>query len=158
MNWWLGGIWLVACGGVGIYLYRQSAERVKFYAGLIDFCHYLTAEIGFHQQSLPELLAHYHSPVGGKCCALLADYQKILIAKADLTREKCQTLTPDRTVAEFLYSLGRLGSAEERDKIAAAQAVFADRHTAAQHHLQTKASITLKLLIIIGIAGVILWI
>ncbi len=81
----------------------------------------------------------------------------MLAQKTDLTRARCQALTADPTVAEFLYQLGRTGRETEQDKISAARAIFVTKAQQAQHDLQTKASIILKLLIIIGIAGGILW-
>ena len=46
---------------------------------------------------------------------------------------------------------------QEQDKINAARAIFDAKAKQAEHELKTKASIILKLLIIIGIAGGILW-
>lgn len=154
----MGGLCLVTCVAVGIYLYRQSWRRVQFYTGAIEFCHYLQTAIGFTRPPLPVVVQQFLPQATTEFATVLTGYGQLLDQQTALTREKCTALSPDPDVAEFLYQLGRTGSVTEQAKIANALQVFDEKKQRADTHLRTKASITLKLLIIIGIAGVILWI
>ena len=89
---------------------------------------------------------------------MLNNYLQLLRNKVDLTRARCSALTGDSVLTEFLYQLGRTGRTTEQDKITAMRVIMNDKLQGARHVLQTKTSIILKLLIIIGIAGGILWI
>ena len=154
----MGGLCLVTCVAVGIYLYRKSWRRVQFYTGVIEFCHYLQTAIGFTRPPLPVVVQQVLPQTTGEFATVLTGYGKLLAEQKALTRAECAALTTDPDVAEFLYQLGRTGSVTEQAKIMNALQIFDEKKQRATEHLRTKASITLKLLIIIGIAGVILWI
>jgi len=102
-------------------------------------------------------VAAYLPVCRGGCYAVLKNYWQLLRDNVDLTRARCVALTPDVMLSEFLYQLGRTDRATEQDKIVVARNIFDAKAKQAQHNLQTKTSIILKLLIIIGIAGGILW-
>lgn len=157
MKWWLAGGWLLVCVLIGCYLYRQQHNKARDYQQWVAFCDYLHQAIGFALQPLPQAVAAFLPTCSGGCHAVLSGYLHLLRDNDDLTRARCATLTADATIAEFLYRLGRTGRATEQDKIAAARVLFNDQAQQARHILQTKTSIILKLLIIIGIAGGILW-
>lgn len=157
MKWWLAGGWFVACVLVGCGIYRQQLGKARDYTQWVAFCDHLNQAIGFALQPLPQVVAAYLPVCRGGCQTVLKGYGQMLAQKNDLTRARCQALTADPTVAEFLYQLGRTGRETEQDKISAARVIFVAKAQQAQHDLQTKASIILKLLIIIGIAGGILW-
>ena len=158
MRWWLAAGWLIVCWLIGCGIYRQFWRRAKDYQTWVAFCDYLHQAIGFALQPLPQAIAAYLPVCHGNCQIVLSRYWQLLQDKVDLTRTRCTALTADVTLAEFLYQLGRTGRATEQDKITTARVIFQDKAQQAQHDLQTKASIMLKLLIIIGIAGGILWI
>ena len=157
MNWWLAGIWLVTCVCIGLGIYRQQWNKVRDYAGWVGFCDHLHQAIGFALQPLPQAVAAYLPVCRGGCQHVLTDYLQLLNGKKDLTRAGCSKLTTDATLAEFLYQLGRTGRQTEEDKISAVRNILQSKAEQAKHDLQSKASIMLKLLIIIGIAGGILW-
>ena len=157
MKWWLAGGWFVACVLVGCGIYRQKWNQARDYAQWVAFCDHLHQAIGFSLQPLPQAVAAYLPVCRGGCQVVLRGYLQLLERKTDLTRARCQGLVGDATVSEFLYQLGRTGRETEQDKIMAARAIFQTKAQQAKHDLQTKASIILKLLIIIGIAGGILW-
>lgn len=157
MKWWFAGGWFVACVLVGCGIYRQYWNKARDYAHWVAFCDHLHQAIGFSLQPLPQAVAAYLPVCRGGCQAVLNGYLQLLEQRSDLTRARCQTLTTDTVVAEFLYQLGRTGRETEQDKINAARTIFDSKAQQSQHDLQTKASIILKLLIIIGIAGGILW-
>lgn len=138
-------------------LYRARA-RVKFYQALIAFCQHLHTEISFALKPLPQIIAGYQDTPSSEFNQVLRGYAQLLQNKADLTREQCLALSTDHDVAEFLSGLGRTGSPQEITKIANATQVFTAKEQQATTYLREKASIICKLLIIIGIAGVILWI
>ena len=151
MNWWLAGIWLIACVLLGLGIYRQQWSKVRDYTCWVEFCDHLHQAIGFALQPLPQAVAAYLPVCRGGC-------QRVLLnSKKDLTRAACAQLIVDTTLAEFLYQLGRTGRQTEEDKIAAVRQILQTKAEQAKHDLQSKASIMLKLLIIIGIAGGILW-
>ncbi len=158
MNWWLAGGWFTACVLVGCSIYRQQWNRARDYAMWVTFCDHLHQAIGFALQPLPQAVSDYLPICRGNCRVVLNRYWQCLNDKVDLTREKCAELTTDTTLAEFLFQLGRTGRATEQDKIVAVRAIFQNKAEQARHDLHAKASIMLKLLIIIGIAGGILWI
>lgn len=157
VKWWLAGGWFVACVLVGCNIYRKHLGKARDYAHWVAFCDHLNQAIGFALQPLPQAVAAYLPVCHGGCHAVLDGYLQILTDKTDLTRARCQDLCTDMTVSEFLYQLGRTGRETEQDKINAARAIFDAKAKQAEHELKTKASIILKLLIIIGIAGGILW-
>lgn len=158
MKWVLAGGFFLICTAVGVGIYQRSAAKVKFYHALIGFCQHLNTEISFALKPLPQIVTEYQHTPSAEFNQLLAGYAQLLQDKADITREQCLALTADSEVAEFLYSLGRTGSTQEKTKIANAEQSFAAKKTQAETYLHSKASIICKLLIIIGIAGVILWI
>ena len=157
MKWWLAGGWFVACVLVGCGIYRQAWHQARDYRQWVAFCDHLSQAIGFALQPLPGAVAAFLPVCRGNCQVVLNGYLQLLKQHTDLTRERCQELTQDATVAEFLYQLGRTGRETEQDKINAARAILTTKAEQAGRDLQTKASIKLKLLIIIGIAGGILW-
>ncbi|MCM1404527.1 MAG: hypothetical protein NC133_03460 [Prevotella sp.] len=157
MKWWLAGGWFVACVLVGCGIYRQQWGKARDYRQWVAFCDHLHQAIGFALLPLPQVVTDYLAVCRGGCQSVLKGYGQLLAQKTDLTRARCQTLTADTAIAEFLYQLGRTGRETEQDKISAARAIFDAKAQQAQHDLQTKTSIILKLLIIIGIAGGILW-
>ena len=157
MKLWLAVAWLIGCIWLGINLYRRQWNQVRDYAGWVGFCEHLQQAIGFALQPLPQAVESYLPTCRGQCYTVLTGYLQLLKQKVDLTRARCSQLTADTMLAEFLYQLGRTSRETEKDKIMAAHAVFAEKAKLAKHDLQTKASIMLKLLIIIGIAGGILW-
>ena len=157
MKWWLAGGWFVACVLIGLGIYRQQWQKVRDYNFWVAFCDHLHQAIGFALQPLPQAVSAYLPVCRGDCHAVLSDYLQLLKDKVDITRERCSRLTMDAVLWEFLYQLGRTGRETEQDKILAARTIFSDKVKQAKHDLQTKASIILKLLIIIGIAGGILW-
>ncbi len=158
MKWFMGGACLIICVTVGVVLYRRSWRRVQFYTGVITFCHHLQTALGFTRAPLPTVVGQVLPQISGDLATVLTNYKQLLDGQTALTREKCQTLTTDGDLAEFLYQLGRTGSVTEQVKIDHALTTFTAQKQQATEHLRTKASITLKLLIIMGIAGVILWI
>ncbi|MBO4823476.1 MAG: hypothetical protein J5580_02825 [Clostridia bacterium] len=158
MNWWLAGGWFVACVLVGISIYRQQWRKVRDYVNWVGFCDHLHQAIGFALQPLPQAVAAYLPVCRGGCRVVLNNYLQLLQHKQDLTREGCSVLTANSTLAEFLYQLGRTRRDIEQDKIVAVRAILVAQAEQAKHDLHSKASIMLKLLIIIGIAGGILWI
>ena len=158
MNWWLAGGWFITCVLVGCGIYRQQLNRARDYACWVGFCDHLHQAIGFALQPLPQVVAAYLPISYGGCAIVLKNYWRLLNERLDLTRTRCSELTADTVVAEFLYQLGRTGRETEQDKIKAARMLFDEKARHARSVLQTKTSIILKLLIIIGIAGGILWI
>ena len=157
MKWWLAGGWLLGCVLVGCYLYRQQQNKVRDYQQWVAFCDYLHQAIGFALQPLPQVVAAFLPTCNGGCHTALSGYLQLLRDNGDLTRTRCTALISDSIIAEFLYQLGRTGRTTEQDKITAIRAILVNQAKQAQHILQTKTSIILKLLIIIGIAGGILW-
>ena len=157
MNWLLGLGWLGACVVAAVIVYQRSAGQVKFYTDLTNFCRYLGTEISFALTPLPKIVAGFQ-PRHAALRQVLTGYQQLLQSKENITRGKCAELTTDADVADFLCGLGRTGSITELDKIKTAVALFTAKKDQAMDNLQSKASIISKLLIIIGIAGVILWI
>jgi len=158
VNWWLASGWLVICVLLGVGIYCQQWHRLHDYYDWVKFCDHLHQAIGFTLQPLPQAVAAYLPVSHGGCQNILNNYLLLLKQRVDLTRERCATLTTDTMLAEFLYQLGRTGRETEQNKIVAARTIFNEKAQQAKHDLQTKASIMLKLLIIIGIAGGILWI
>lgn len=157
MNWWLAICWFVTCVLVGAGIYRRQVNQVRDYVSWVAFCDHLHQAIGFALQPLPQIVAEYLPVCRGGCRLVLSNYLDLLNAKVDLTREQCQLLTSDSVVGEFLYQLGRTGRETEQNKIVAMRALLSERVQQTKHDLKTKASIMFKLLIIIGIAGGILW-
>lgn len=158
MKWWLAGGWFLACVLVGCGIYRQHLNRVRDYQQWVAFCDHLHQAIGFALQPLPQVITEFLPVCRGGCHAVLSAYLQLLDERTDLTRARCQTLIVDPVVNEFLYQLGRTGRETEQEKIVAVRQTLITKKEQAQHDLQSKASIMLKLLIIIGIAGGILWI
>lgn len=158
MNLWLAGGWFLACVLVGCGVYRQQWNKVRDYRQWLAFFDYLNQAIGFALQPLPQAVAGYLPICQGGCQVVLKNYLQILTQKTDISRERCQDLVAEPTLAEFLYQLGRTGRETEQDKIHTVNKIYTAKKEQAEHDLKTKASIMLKLLIIIGIAGGILWI
>ena len=158
MNWWLAVGWFVACVLIGIGIYRGQVNKVRDYVNWVGFCDHLHQAIGFALQPLPQAVTAYLPVCRGGCYLVLKKYLELLNSRADLTRERCVSLINDPVLSEFLYQLGRTGKETEQDKIVATRVLINEKAEQAKHDLRNKASIMLKLLIIIGIAGGILWI
>jgi hypothetical protein len=158
VNWWLAGAWFVACVVLGCTIYRQQWCKVRDYENWVGFCDHLHQAIGFALQPLPQAVADYLPICHGNCLTTLTNYLKLLNDKVDLTRARCAELVANNMLAEFLYQLGRTGRQTEQDKIMTTRILLSEQVQQAKRDLQTKTSIVLKLLIIIGIAGGILWI
>lgn len=158
MNWWLAGGWFAVCFLIGAKIYRQQCNQVRDYTLWVAFCDHLNQAIGFAMQPLPQAVSAFLPVSHGGCYNILNEYLHLLHQKNDLTRERCVTLTSDTVIAEFLYQLGRTDRATEQEKIIAVRTILHEKAQQAKHDLQTKTSIIFKLLIIIGIAGGILWI
>lgn len=154
----MAGGWLLGCVLIGCHIYRQQWLKTRDYAEWVSFCDYLNQAIGFALQPLPQTIKSYLPICHGNCHDVLERYWQLLDHKIDLTREQCQKLTNDSTLCEFMYQLGRTSYETEQNKISKARAIWVDKAQQAKHDLQCKASITLKLLIIIGMIGGILWI
>ena len=157
MKWWFAGGWFLACVLVGMGIYRQQLNKVRDYQQWVSFCDYLHQAIGFALLPLPQVVAEYLPICRGGCRNVLSNYLQLLNGRNDMTRARCQDLVADATVNEFLYQLGRTGKETEQDKINAVRQLLLAQKLQAERDLQSKASIMLKLLIIIGIAGGILW-
>ncbi len=157
MRWWLAGIWFCGCCLIGLRIYRQQCNKVRDYQNWIAFCDHLNQAIGFALLPLPQILHDYLPACRGGCRTVLSNYLQMLEKNMDMTRECCQTLSCDPVLVEFFYQMGRTGRETEQDKIIALRTVLQQKQEQAQQDLRSKASIMLKLLIIIGIAGGILW-
>lgn len=158
MKWFCAGGWFLACVLFGCGIYRKQLQKARDYAQWVAFCDHLNQAIGFALQPLPQAISDYLPVCRGGCRSVLNNYLQLLKQGKDLTRERCQMLIADPVVNEFLYQLGRTGRETEQNKINAVRKLFVAQQDQAHHDLQSKASIMLKLLIIIGIAGGILWI
>ena len=154
---WLAGGWFLICVLIGCKIYRQQWNKVRDYKNWVSFCGHLHQAIGFALLPLPQVIADYLPVCRGECRRVLANYLGLLKENVDLTRERCQSLCDDPVLTEFFYQMGRTGRETEQDKIIALRTVLQEKQEQAQRDLQSKASIMLKLLIIIGIAGGILW-
>ncbi len=157
MKLWMAAGWFLACVLVGCGIYRQQWNKVRAYTQWVNFCDHLHQAIGFAMQPLPYVIADYVPISRGECRLSLLNYLECLQKKVDLNRERCQKLVNDESIAEFLYQLGRTGRETEQEKICAIRTILVAKKNQAEHNLKVKASIMLKLLIIIGIAGGILW-
>ena len=157
MKFWMAGGWLLACVLIGCGIYRQYWNKARSYAQWVNFCDHLHQAIGFALQPLPQIIDGFIAICRGECRSGLSQYLALLQQKTDLTRERCQSIVSDESIAEFLYQLGRTGRETEQEKICAIRAILVTKKNQAEHNLKVKASIILKLLIIIGIAGGILW-
>ena len=157
MRWGVALGWLVACVLIGVGIYRRYYGQARDYRQWVAFCDHLGSAIGFSLQPLPQAVADYLPVCRGGCHAVLTGYLQCLRAQVDLTRAKCQSLAGDAVIAEFLYQLGRTGRETEQARIQAVRAIFTGKAEQAERDLRGKASILLKLLIIIGMVGGILW-
>jgi len=157
VKWWLAGIWFLMCCLLGCQIYWRQCNKVRDYQNWIAFCDHLHHAIGFALLPLPQIIQDYLPVCRGECRAVLDNYLQLLKQNMDMTRERCQVLSSEPVLAEFFYQMGRTGRSTEQDKIMALRTALQQKHAQAQHDLQSKASIMLKLLIIIGIAGGILW-
>ncbi len=158
MRLWIGiGIFII-CFLIGWSKYRSSLYRVNFYQGLIAFCNNLNTEIAFALMPIAQIIDRYKNSYSIEFNQALNKYAKLLKNKKDITYEKCLDISSEPQVADFFYNLGRAGSQEEKDKIKSAMLNFRESKKEADNYLKTKASIMFKVLIIIGIAGVIFWI
>ncbi|MDR1917420.1 MAG: stage III sporulation protein AB [Christensenellaceae bacterium] len=144
------------CVAVGVIVYCRAKTRVAFYSGLIAFCNNLLTEISFTLTPIAQIIDRYVNSYTKEFRAVLFNYRKLLTKKTDITREKCLEIVNDPQVADFFYNLGRAGVNEERDKITTAAQLFSQNKADAEEYLKTKAIVTLKIMIIVGIAGAIL--
>ncbi len=158
MNWILAGSWCLVCILWGLAVYRHYWNRVRDYTDWVKFCDYLHQSMGFNLQPLPQIVADYLPTCRGSCHSVLQSYLQLLNGKVDLTRQRCSALVSEQLLAEFLYQLGRSGLETEQNKVTTMRSIMHEKCEQAKHESQSKASIMLKLLIIIGIAGGILWI
>jgi hypothetical protein len=141
---------------VGIIVYCRAKSRVAFYSGLIAFCNNLLTEISFTHTPAAQVIDRYIDTYPKELRIPLSAYRKLLADKTDISREKCLDITCEPQTADFLYNLGRSGVNEEQDKITNAVQLFTASQNSAQTYLKTNALITLKIMVLTGIAAVIL--
>jgi len=141
---------------VGLAVFFRAKGRVNFYTGLLSFCHHLQTEISFTLTPIAQIIDRYLYSYPREFANLLRAYQTMLNSKTDVTADRCRQMTTDTTVADFFYSLGRARQNEERDKISNAIGVFTATRIDAEAYLKNRATVTLKICILAGIAGVIL--
>jgi hypothetical protein len=151
------------CVFIGLFIYCKSKMRVRFFADLLSFCGNLQTEVGFALMPVTQVIDVYRDGYSGHFRGVLSRYGDLVNSRCDITRERCRTcvwegLTEEEKnkVADFFYNLGRHGVGEEKNKIESAAAVFGGYKGAADEYLRAKASIALKILIIMGVAGAIL--
>lgn len=152
------------CVAVGLTIYFRARSRVRFCSGLVAFCNNLRVEIGFTLTPVSQIIGNYIGTYPNEFARVLAQYQKLLDEKSDITRERCMEIirVPQAAayaataVADFFYELGRHGANEEQAKITGALGVFTEMKRAADNELKNRAVVALKLAVIAGIAGVIL--
>jgi hypothetical protein len=144
------------CITIGLIVYHRAKARVRFFAGLVAFCNNLSTEISFTLTPVGQVIDRYKNTYSSEFNHVLFGYRKLLEDKCDITREQCLEIAVDPWVADFFYNLGRAGSKEEADKVNDAIRKFSAYKADAEKYLTGKASIALKILIIIGIAGVVM--
>jgi stage III sporulation protein AB len=148
---------------IGLIIYNRAKLKVRFFDNLLMFCNNLRTEISFSLRPITQIIDSYintYSPVFGK---MLLSYRNITANKNNITREVISAAVWDKvqqnekeTITDFLNNLGRHSVAEEKEKIDTAIQIFTAYKNNAENALKIRASLTLKLLIIMGIAGVIL--
>jgi hypothetical protein len=144
------------CAIIGLTVYFRAKCRVNFFSGLLAFCNNLQTEIGFTLTPIAQVIELYSAAYPKEFLRMLSAYKKMLDSKIDITRERCLEIADIPQVADFFYELGRHGAKEEQSKIAGAIGIFGEMKKSADEYLKTKATLTLKLLLLLGVAGVIL--
>ena len=157
----LGGIFLLFVA-IGVYIYSAFKARKRFFADLLQFCSHLSIEISFSKNTIARVIERYSQSYSRPFRAVLEGYTKFLNEKQDITRETLiplmwnrLTLDEAAQTVEFFYQLGRHGSFEEGKKLESTRVEFENMLEKATHDLTTRASIYLKLCIILGIGAVI---
>jgi hypothetical protein len=144
------------CFAIGLIIYVRAKNKVRFYTDLIAFCRNLVTEISFTLTPIVQIIDKYQNSYSAEFIRVLSAYRELIDSNCDITREKCLQIIAEPQTADFFYNLGRHGSTQEKEKLVAAACIFMGYKNEAEGYLKTKASIALKILIIMGIAGVIL--
>ncbi|MCL2846901.1 MAG: stage III sporulation protein AB [Firmicutes bacterium] len=158
----LGGIFMgfTLCG---VYLWRAYLTRRRFFSDTITFMGYLGIEIAFSKNQIGLVIERYGAGFCEPFRNMITAYKQIMDSRADITRDGIneilwKRLRPDErvVVADLLYNLGRHACAQEEKKLRTKNVEIARLHERAIGEMRSRASIYLKLCIILGIGVVIL--
>jgi hypothetical protein len=144
------------CVIIGLVVYLRAKSKVRFFASLSAFCNNLSTEISFALTPVSQIIDKYREAYCTEFDKVLNSYQRLIAKKEDITREKCLGFCSNIEAADFFYNLGRSGAMQEKDKITNAVKIFDNLKANAEKDLHGRASVTLKILIIMGITCVIL--
>ena len=149
--------------GLGFYIWRGYKCRKVFFQNILDFSQHLLVEISFSKSTVRSIIDRYGQSYGAHFREVLNGYQALLDEKADITRERIETLvwkkikkSERQCITDFFYELGRHGASEERQKIENRKITFDTFFNDADKALRRDASIYLKLFILLGVGVVII--
>ena len=157
------GIIFAVFVGVGIHLWRVYAARRRFFADWCAFCAHMGIEISFSKSYIAGVIERYGESYGAHFRDVVSGYKRLLDEKLDVTRDAVDGLMWHRlrmderaALVDFFVGLGRHGCGEEATKLDGSKMVADGLHQRAVGEVRTRASIYLKLCIIVGIGSVIL--
>ena len=148
---------------IGIIIWYRYHTRKVYFDNLLSFCNHLLVEINFSKNTVMTVIQRYQSAYSQAFKETITSYAGLLESKSDITRQSTQSIMWKQlkvqeadTIADFLTELGRHGSTQETEKIENKKIHFLTFQKNAEDQLRTKASIYLKICIILGVAAVIL--
>jgi len=155
------GLIFLAFVAIGVVVYNYYKSRKIFFENLLSFCNHLKIEIEFSKNTLAQIIDRYLTSYSSHFAQVLAHYKSLLDTKQDITTQNIvmwKRLKPEEATAvtEFLVELGRHGVGEESHKLRANIVIFESHHKTAVEFMKTRASLYLKLCIILGLGVVII--
>jgi hypothetical protein len=148
---------------LGVKIWLDYKNRRTFFENLSTFCEQMLVEISFSKNTVRQVLQSANSGYGRQFRELCAAYIDLLDRKSDITIERIDEIVPKKIgeqerahIIDLFFGLGRHGSAEERQKLETKKNIFDKFFTSSDEKMRLRASMYLKIFILIGVTAVIL--
>ena len=148
---------------IGMYIYRGTTARRRFFADMLQFILHLSVEINFSRAKVLSVITRYRGSYGIHLRTLLAVYENLINSRNEITAPavrdgiwKGLREQEAEQVTEFFVNLGRHNAGEEERKLIASREKFGNLHTVSTKDVKERGELYLKLFIILGIGAVIL--
>jgi len=148
---------------IGILIQSHYKSRKRFFDDLISFCNHLSVEINFSKNTVAQIIDRYSDSYAKHFDEVIKNYANLQTANADITYDTIQSFMWRRlkkhessVISDFFYELGRHGVSEETQKLENGLVRFDRFLVDSTSDMTRKASIYMKLSIILGIGVVVL--
>ena len=144
-------ILVAVCIYLGIVVASNLKTKKTFWEDLVKFCEFLSANIGFGQKKINEVIMDYEALCSPVCKKVLMDYVAHNNPLLQVCLENFLNREEEQILKEFFNALGELDVTNELIKIENYRARFLKKYEQYLDKNNKYAPLTIKLSIIFGI-------